>query len=163
MTWLDLVAAPLLAKVCLVFMFPLSAYDKVAHWDEAIVQARSGPLPFPALLLVLGILVEALTPILIVTGWFDRAAAFVLAGFCAVTALMYHPFWRFPDFWSKNGEGRSHFWDFFKNFGLVGGLLLVVIGGAYAPASQVAAHPFSNGPWAASALLGSNSPASSNR
>ena len=109
MTWLDLVAAPLLAKLCLVFMFPLSAYDKVAHWDEAMGQARSGPLPFPALLLVLGILVEAVTPVLIVAGYFDRAAAFVLAGFCAVTALMYHPFWRFPDFWSKNGEGRFPF------------------------------------------------------
>ena len=151
MTWLDLVAVPLLAKVALVFMFPLSAYDKVAHWDEAMGQARSGPLPFPALLLVLGILVEAVTPVLIVVGVFDRAAAFVLAGFCGVTALMYHPFWRFPDFWAKNGKGRAHFWDFFKNFGLVGGLLLVVVGGAYAPASQVFAHPLSHGPWAASA------------
>ena len=152
MTWLDLVAVPLAAKLCLVFMFPLSAYDKVAHWDEAMGQARSGPVPFPALLLVLGILVEAVTPVLIVTGIFDRAAAFVLAGFCAVPALMYHPFWRFPDFWSKNGEGRAHFWDFFKNFGLVGGLLLVVIGGAYAPASEVVRHPLSSGPQAAPAL-----------
>ncbi|MCP2081890.1 UNVERIFIED_ORG: putative oxidoreductase [Methylorubrum zatmanii] len=147
--WLDLVAVPLLAKVCLVCMFPLSAYDKVAHWDEAIGQARSGPLPLPALLLILGILVEAVTPVLIVIGVFDRAAALVLAGFCAVTALMYHPFWRFPGFWSTNGEGRAHFWDFFKNFGLVGGLLLVVIGGAYAPARAVIAHPLANGPTSA--------------
>ncbi|TXM68714.1 DoxX family protein [Methylobacterium sp. WL103] len=145
-------ALPLLAKVCLVFMFPLSAYDKVAHWDEAMEQARSGPLPFPALLLVLGILVEAVTPVLIVVGVFDRAAAFVLAGFCAVTALMYHPFWRFPGFWSRDGEGRAHVWNFFKNFGLVGGLLLVVVGGAYAPASQVVAHPLSSGPQAAPAV-----------
>ncbi|WP_375465918.1 DoxX family protein [uncultured Methylobacterium sp.] len=151
MTWLDLVAVPLLAKICLVCMFPLSAYDKVAHWDEAMGQAASGPLPFPTLLLVLGILVEAVTPVLIVIGWWDRAAAFVLAGFCAVTALMYHPFWAFPGFWSKNGEGRVHFWDFFKNFGLVGGLFLVVIGGAYAPASGIIAHPLAGGPWSAPA------------
>ena len=38
-TWLNLVAVPLLAKVCLVGMFPPSAYDKVVHWDEAMQQA----------------------------------------------------------------------------------------------------------------------------
>nr|USU30375.1 DoxX family protein [Methylobacterium sp. OTU13CASTA1] len=148
MTWLDLVAVPLLAKICLVCMFPLSAYDKVVHWDEALAQAASGPLPFPALLLVLGILVETMTPVMIVIGWYDRAGAFLLAGFCGVTAVLFHRFWEFPGFWSRDGKGRAHFWDFFKNFGLVGGLLLVVIGG-YAPASQVAHHPFSSGPQAA--------------
>ena len=52
--WLDLVAVPLLAKLCLVGMFPLSAFDKVAHWNEAKQQASSGPLPDPSLLLVVG-------------------------------------------------------------------------------------------------------------
>jgi putative oxidoreductase len=151
MSWLDLAAVPLLAKICLVCMFPLSAWDKVVHWDEAMQQAASGPLPFPALLLVLGIVVEAATPVMIVFGWWDRAAAFVLAGFCAVTAVLFHRFWEYPRFWSRNGEGRAHFWDFFKNFGLVGGLLLVVIGGAYAPAGAVVAHPLSTGPQAAPA------------
>lgn len=150
-TWLNLVAVPLLAKICLVGMFPPSALDKVMHWDEAMEQASSGPLPFPALLLILGILVEAVTPVLIVIGWYDRAAAFVLMGFCAVTAVLFHRFWEYPGFWSKNGPGRAHFWDFLKNFGLVGGLLLVVIGGSYAPAADVARHPLSSGPYAAEA------------
>ncbi|MGU3664134.1 DoxX family protein [Methylobacterium sp. A49B] len=156
MIWINLVAIPLAAKICLVGMFPLSAYDKVAHWDEAIKQAKSGPLPFPSLVLILGIAVEAITPLLIVAGLWDRAAALVLAGFCAVTAVMYHQFWTFPRFWSRKGEGRAHLWDFLKNFGLVGGLLLVVIGGSYAPASQVATHPLSNGPWAAAAMPGTH-------
>ena len=152
-------AAPLLAKICLVGMFPVSAWDKVVHWDEAMEQARSGPLPFPALLVVLGILVETVAPVLIVVGVFDRAAAFVLAGFCVVTAILYHRFWAFPDFWSRNGEGRAHFWDFLKNFGLVGGLLLVVIGGAYAPIDTVVRHPLSSGPIAApDALAAPTSP-----
>jgi putative oxidoreductase len=149
LSWLDLVAVPLLAKICLVGMFPLSAYDKVVHWDEARAQAATGPLPFPGLVLVLGIVVEAVTPVMIVTGWYDRAGAFVLAGFCAVTAVLFHRFWEFPRFWSRDGEGRAHFWDFFKNFGLVGGLLLVVIGGGYAPASEVVRHPLASGPQAA--------------
>ncbi|MCJ2125735.1 DoxX family protein [Methylobacterium sp. J-077] len=153
MTWLDLIAVPLLAKICLVSMFPLSAYDKIVHWGEAMDQAKFGPLPFPALLLILGIAVETITPVLIVVGLWDRAAAFVLAGFCVITALLYHQFWKFPRFWSKNGEGRAHLWDFFKNFGLVGGLLLVVISGNYEPASQVVARPFSTGPSSITPIL----------
>jgi putative oxidoreductase len=69
------------------------------------------------------------TPVCIVIGWHDRLAAFVLAGFCAVTAVLYHPFWKFADFWTPgDSKGRRHFWDFLKNLGLAGGLLLVVIG-----------------------------------
>jgi len=33
------------------------------------------------------------------------------------------------DFWRPHtSEGRTHFWDFTKNFGLAGGLLLVAAG-----------------------------------
>ncbi|MCJ2065404.1 DoxX family protein [Methylobacterium sp. J-088] len=143
--WLDL-AAPFIAKLCLVCLFPLSALDKLMHWDQAMKQARSSPIPAPAAMLVLGILVEVITPVLIVAGRWDRAAAFVLMGFCGVTAVLFHRWWEYPLLWSKQGEGKSHFWDFFKNFGLVGGLLLVVIAGRYAPVSTLTDHPFTSGP-----------------
>ena len=159
MTWLNLVAVPWLAKLCLVCMFPPSALDKVMHWDEAMEQASSGPMPFPAAMLVLGIAVETITPVLIVIGVWDRAAAFLLMGFCLVTAVLFHRWWEYPDFWSRNGAGRGHFWDFFKNLGLVGGLLLVVIGGAYVPAGAVVSHPLSSGPWAADPSGAPTSPA----
>lgn len=139
-------AIPLIAKICLVGMFPFSAYDKIAHWDEALKQASSGPLPAPAVLLVVAILVETLTPVLIVIGVCDRAAAFVLAGFCVVAAVLFHRFWEDPSFWSKNGKDRSHLWDFLKNFGLAGGLILVVVDGSYTQFSAVAVHPMTPGP-----------------
>ena len=72
------------------------------------------------------------------------SAAIVLAGFCVVTAFLYHPFWKGDDFWSPrpDSKARAHFWEFIKNFGLVGGLLLVVFAGTLsAPASL--AHPWS--------------------
>ena len=69
-------------------------------------------------------------------------AAFLLAGFCVVTALMYHQFWRFPQFWRfQPGEGLEHFWEFLKNFGLVGGLGLVVLAPRTLPLSDAATHP----------------------
>src|SRR6185437_12665000 len=90
-------------------------------------------------LLVAAIVVEAVAPFCIVFGWHDRIAAFVLALFCVVTAILYHPFWKFSDFWkSGNSVARSHFWDFLKNFGLVGGLLLIVFATQLAPAGVVA-------------------------
>lgn len=133
--------APLLLRVFLVVLFPFSAIDKVVNWSAAMKQA--GSIPFKPAMIVVSILVEALTPLCIVTGWHDRLAAFILAGFCVVTAVLFHQFWKFPDFWKfKQGEGLDHFWEFLKNFGLVGGLGLIVLSPRTLPVSQVVRHPF---------------------
>lgn len=147
MDLINLVAIPVIARLCLVVMFPFSALDKMVHWKEAIKQATSSFLPGGPVLVVTAIIVELVTPVCIVTGWHDRLAAFVLAGFCAVTAILYHPFWKYPHFWSGAGDGRTHFWDFLKNFGLVGGLLLLMIGGIPPVASSVIEHPLSSAPY----------------
>lgn len=147
MNWLDLVAPTMLARVCLVVLFPFSGLDKIINWDEALAQAKSSVLPGGAVLLILGMAVEFVTPVMIVVGWHDRLAAFLLAGFCAVTALLYHQFWSYGDFFAKGqSQGRSHFWDFLKNFGLVGGLALLILGQQWTPASAVLENPLSSAP-----------------
>ncbi len=120
----------LIARVLLVLMFPFSAIDKMIHWDDALKQANSSFLPGGPVLLILAIVVEIAAPICIVGGWYPRFAALLLMGFCVATAVLYHPFWTQGDFWAK-GESiaRNHFWDFTKNLGLCGGLLLVAISG----------------------------------
>ncbi|MFT0548401.1 DoxX family protein [Allopusillimonas ginsengisoli] len=147
MTWLDVVLVPLLIRICLVVLFPFSALDKILDWNGALKQAKSSFLPAsiaPAMLL-LAIVVELVTPVCIVIGWHDRLAALVLAGFCVVSALLYHNFWRYPGFWAKgDSKARSHFWDFLKNFGLVGGLMLVTFGTSLVPADQVVRHLLSS-------------------
>ncbi len=135
--------APLLLRICLVVLFPFSALDKVVNWTSAMKQAGNGPAA-PAML-VAAILVEASAPVCIMAGWHDRLAAFILAGFCVITALLYHQFWRFPDFWRfKEGEGLEHFWEFLKNFGLVGGLGLIVLAPRTLPVSEVVRHPMAS-------------------
>ena len=91
------------------------------------------------MLLVMAILVEGLTPFCILFGWMDRPAAFLLAGFCVVTAFLYHPFWAYPDFFSASdtSKARDHFWQFLKNFGLVGGLTLVIFAGTLSAPMRV--------------------------
>lgn len=129
MPWVNLLAASLIARICLVALFPFSALDKIVHWNDALKQVNSSFVPAGPVLLVAAIAVEFITPVCIVYGWHERSAALVLAAFCIVTAVLYHPFWKFSDFWTTGKSvGRNHFWDFLKNFGLVGGLLLIVIG-----------------------------------
>ena len=134
MDWLVNDALPLVARICLVVIFPFSGLDKIVNWDNALKQAASGFLPGAPVLLVLGMIVEFGTPICIVSGWHDGLAAFVLAGYCAVTAILYHNFWAYPRFWSPDSAGYPHVWDFLKNFGLVGGLLLLILGSDLAQA-----------------------------
>ncbi len=125
--------AYLLARILLVAMFPFSAVDKAIHWNVAMAQCRSSFIAGAPWMLVLAMAIEVVAPVCIVVGWQVPIAASVLAAFCAATALLYHPFWRAGDFWAR-GESvdRGHFWDFTKNFGLAGGLLLVALGTGFA-------------------------------
>lgn len=121
----------LVARICLVGMFPFSALDKIFNRREALAQARSSIVPaaWAPLLLAMGMLLEIVAPACIVVGWMAEPAALLLALYCVLTALLFHPFWRRGDFWRRGpSAGRTHFWDFTKNFGLAGGLLLVAMG-----------------------------------
>ena len=141
-TWIN-DYAPLLLRIFLVVLFPFSGLDKIVNWGWAMQQA--GSLPFKRAMLVASIVVEFVTPVCIVAGWHDRLAAFILAGFCVVTAVLFHQFWRFADFWRfREGEGLDHFWEFLKNFGLVGGLGLVVLAPRTLPVSVVVLHPLAS-------------------
>jgi putative oxidoreductase len=88
--------------------------------------------------------VEILMPIAILTGIADRAAALVMAGYCMTTAALWKQFWKPGDFWRPNhSKGRDLFWDFLKNFSLVGGFL-VLIAGPHGSLSTFIAHPFAS-------------------
>lgn len=134
---------PLVLRILLVVLFPFSALDKAVNWGAAVKQAAAGP--FAPVMLVAAMSIELVTPVCIVLGWHDRLAAFLLAGYCVVTALLYHQFWRYPEFWRfAPGEGLNHFWDFLKNFGIVGGLALVMLAPRTAPFSEVVSHPLAS-------------------
>ncbi len=116
----------LVARVLLVGMFPFSAAHKLLFRQEALAQARSCVLPGGGWLLVAGGLLEITAPVGVVAGWHAGAAATLLAAYCIATALLFHAFWTQGDFWRPtDSTARPHFWDFLKNLGLAGGLLLV--------------------------------------
>jgi putative oxidoreductase len=135
-------------RVVLVFLFfPFSALDKFLNFKGAVAQASEvAPSRMVAVgLIVAGLCVEVFMSLGVVTGIADRACAFVLAGYCAVTALLWKQFWKPGDFWTSNtGQGRTQFWDFLKNFALGAGFLLITFGTDAPSAAQFMAHPIAS-------------------
>jgi putative oxidoreductase len=119
-------------RIVLVLLFlPFSALDKILNFKGAATQARevvANPLLARAFIFA-GLAVEIFMSAGVVSGLHDRLCAFVLAGYCVATALLWKRFWAERDFWSDPaGRGRGLFWDFLKNFALAGGFLLITFG-----------------------------------
>jgi putative oxidoreductase len=146
--------AAFVVRCGLVLLFlPFSALDKVLNFEGAVRQARETfswrPLAVLAILGALGI--EIIMPIGIVTGAGDRVCALVMAGYCALTAILWKRFWAQGDFWSDpGGKGRALFWDFLKNLSLGAGFLLLTVGPDGSGLAVFLAHPLaSSHPYAA--------------
>jgi putative oxidoreductase len=119
-------------RLLLVALFlPFSALDKVLEFDAAVGQAReslpSRPLAIAAI--AIGFAIEVGMSVGVLSGFHDRLAAFVLAGYCGATALLWKAFWRPGDFWARGpSHARGLFWDFLKNLAVAGGFLLITFG-----------------------------------
>ena len=114
-----------------VLFFPASALDKVFNFHGAVTQASQvfSSHRVAAALILAGMFVELVMPLGILSGVADRFAAFIMAGYCAVTAVLFKRFWKPGDFWKAgNSKGRDLFWDFLKNFSLASGFLLITVG-----------------------------------
>ena len=114
-----------------VLFFPASALDKILNFGGTVKQAGEvfSNRRVATGLILAGVFVELAMPLGILTGVADRLAAFVMAGYCAVTAILFKRFWQPGDFWNKGeSKGRDLFWDFLKNLSLASGFLLITVG-----------------------------------
>jgi putative oxidoreductase len=130
MTAAAIVALVVRSGMVLLFM-PFSALDKIFGFGHAVDQAQSmfKPRPIAIAMILIGLFIEIVCTLGVVTGIADRACAFVIAGYCAATAILYKQFWAQGDFWSDpDGKGRTLLWDFLKNLSLGAGFLLIIVG-----------------------------------
>ena len=138
----------LIVRCGLVLLFlPFSALDKIFGFAHAVGQARQvvKPRPIATAMILAGLFVEVVCTLGVVSGIADRACAFVIAGYCAVTALLYKPFWAQGDFWGDpDGKGRALLWDFLKNLSLGAGFLLIVVGLDGSGVGPFVAHPLAS-------------------
>jgi putative oxidoreductase len=111
----------LVARVLIASLFIVFGYEKVTGYAASVGYMEAYGLP--GALLPLAIAAELGGGIAILLGLFSRWAALALAGFCIVTALVFHTAW------SGDG-GQAQFINFMKNLALAGGLLLLFANGS---------------------------------
>jgi putative oxidoreductase len=135
-----------ISRALLVLLFlPFSALDKVLNFNDARAQASLAirNATFSRLAILAGFLIEVVMSAGVVSGVADRAAALVLAVYCAATALLWKQFWKSGDFQLRGASrGRDTFWDFLKNFALAGGFLSLTFGGTAAGVGEFLHRPF---------------------
>ena len=115
-------AAALAGRLLLAAIFLHEAWSKLTGYSAALAYMQA--FGVPGQLLPLAIAVELGCGVLILCGYHTRAAALLLAGFCLVTAVLFH---------TKFGD-RNQLLHFEKDLAIAGGLLVLFAhgGGAWA-------------------------------
>ena len=99
-------------------LFLLSGIGKLGAY--AATGAYMSAFGVPSALLPVVIATEVLGALAIILGWKARVAGFLLAGFCLLTATIFH----------HNLADQTQLIHFFKDLAIAGGLLLLVANGA---------------------------------
>ena len=124
--------ATFVTRLMLVGLFlPFSALDKVLNFQGAVKQAREIGVGagLGAGMILIGLVVEVVFSLGVVTGVADRLCAVLLAGYCMATAVLYKRWWAIPDAGIySGGPGAGTFFEFWKNFALAGGFLILALG-----------------------------------
>ncbi len=108
----------LAGRIGLAAIFLLAGLNKIQHFDgNAQYMASAG---LPEFLLPAVIVLEIIGAAFIIAGFQLRITAVALAGFTALTALMFH----------NNLADQIQFLMFFKNIAIAGGFLVLAAHGA---------------------------------
>lgn len=112
--------AQLTGRALMSAIFIMAGINKIGAY--AGTQGYMESMGVPGALLPLVILLEVGAGLAILLGWQTRIAAFLLAGFTVVSALVFH----------ANFADQTQSILFMKNVAMAGGLLLLVAGGLHA-------------------------------
>jgi putative oxidoreductase len=107
----------LLGRIMLALIFIMAGVGKIT--DPAGTMGYMQSVGLPGILLWPTIALEVLGGLAIATGFKARYAAFALAGFCVISALLFH----------KNFADQMQMIMFMKNIAIAGGLLLLATSG----------------------------------
>lgn len=121
MNAIQAIAAPV-ARIMISLMFVTSGLSKISGY--AGTQDYMEAMGVPGVLLPLVIAVEVIGGLAVMLGWHTRIAAFLLAGFSLLSALLFH----------ANFGDQMQMIMFMKNVAIAGGFLMIVSqgGGAFA-------------------------------
>ena len=109
-------ATQLVGRVMMSFIFIMAGISKIGAY--AGTQGYMESVGVPGILLPAVILLEVAGGLAILLGWQTRIAAFLLAGFSIVSAVIFH----------ANFADQMQMILFMKNIAIAGGLLFLVAG-----------------------------------
>ena len=108
----------LFARVFISLVFLLSGFNKIVNYEGTVEWMES--FGMSDIFLIPTIALEVIAPIFVIIGYKVKLSAALLSLFCIATAVIFH-----NDF-----SNQMQFVSFFKNIGLAGGFLFLVINGA---------------------------------
>jgi putative oxidoreductase len=116
---------PLVARLLVTAEFLIALNGKIFGWAGQAAYMKSKGLPFIAPLLAAALVIELVGSLCLILGFRARTAASVLFVYLTIVTFRMH------DFWNQAGmSGGMNETQFFKNLGIMGGLLMIAVYGA---------------------------------
>ena len=116
---------PLVARVLVILEFLVAVNGKISDWSGQAAYMASKGITFVTPLLATALAIEAIGSLLLIVGFRARAAAAVMFVYLGIVSVRMHAFWTMSGMPADQNE--THF---FKNFGMMGGLLMIAVYGA---------------------------------
>src|SRR5437868_15216993 len=117
---------PLIARLLLTAEFAIAVNGKITDWSGQAGYMASHGMTMIAPLLGAALVIELVGTLALVTGYQARAAAAVMFVYLGIVGVRLHDFWNIADPMAAGGAQTQ----FFKNVGMMGGLLMIA---AYGP------------------------------
>jgi putative oxidoreductase len=116
--------APLVARLLLIGEFVVAANGKIFDWSGQQSYMAAHGMTFTTPLLAAALLIEAVGSACVIAGIRARTAAAIMFVYLGIVSVRLHAFWNQP------AGGGMNLTEFFKNLGIMGGLLMMA---AYGP------------------------------
>jgi putative oxidoreductase len=110
----------LAGRILLGLIFILSGFGKIAGFDGTVGYIASAHLPLPTVVAALTILIELGGGLALVTGFYTRQTATVLAVFTVLAGFIFHNFWD-----ADAAHKMAQQINFLKNLSIAGGMLVL--------------------------------------
>lgn len=116
---------PFAARLLVVAEFLIAVNGKISGWDSQAAYMASHGMTHIAPLLGAALAIELGGSLCLIAGFQTSAAAAVMFVYLAIVSLRLH------DFWNMTGNAAGgNMTQFFKNLGMMGGLLMIAVYGA---------------------------------
>jgi putative oxidoreductase len=115
----------LLGRALIALVFVPEGFQKITGFGETVGYIVAAGVPLPQVAAAISIVVEVGLGLLLLVGFQTRWVALGIAIYTLVVTFIFHPYWAVPA-----AEVMMQRINFFKNLGLVGGLLGVMAWGA---------------------------------